>query len=67
MLSGLQDIKLIQGDVVTIFSKDEILKLIQQFTIDNSKLTPEIVYEKSNTLIEAGTIKELVSEVYLFS
>ena len=62
VLSSLQDIKLIQGDVVTIFSNDEILKLIQQFTIDNSKLTPEIVYEKSNTLIEAGTIKELVSK-----
>ena len=60
MLRRSQDIKLNKGDVVKIYLND-IQNLIQLFTIENRKLTPEILFEKNIKPTEAGTVKELVS------
>ena len=61
VLRRSQDIKLNKGDVVNIYSKNDIQNLIQLFTIENRKLTPEILFEKNIEPTEAGTVKELVS------
>ena len=61
VLRRSQDIKLNKGDVVNIYSKNDIQNLIQLFTIENRKLTREILFEKNIKPTEAGTVKELVS------
>ena len=60
VLRRSQDIKLNKGDVVKIYSKNDIQNLIQLFT-KKSQLPPEILFEKNIKPTEAGTVKELVS------